>query len=377
MSRYQVARVLPGADREDQIERAFWLRHIRIGFVVFLGETFLVMAYLGVTPHGPHRSILWITVSAWCAFGVVGLLVAPRLASGRHRAQFSAFSTILSTFAVGFVAAFDGGVDSPIVFLLFLPVGYAALAFPPLVTATCGVATFATVALVAITDADIHMSWEDGVVLVGVLVGATVVSVTSAVNRTHREHHERLLSEQMAHLAAIDSLTGCAVHRVFHQRLEEEIAHSIRGHNALSLLMIDVDDFKSVNDTYGHLVGDHVLATVGGVLRTRTRSFELVGRLGGDEFAVLMPDTEPSAAVTAAERFRQESSKAVDVPVTFSVGITGLDPSTPTAERMLDDADFALYQVKHAGRDGVTVFHSGPSTSMDQSLPGMASAPQH
>ena len=155
----------------------------------------------------------------------------------------------------------------------------------------------------------------------------------------------------MTILASTDGLTGCAVHRVFHERLEEEIARSVRANRPLSLVMLDVDDFKTVNDTYGHLVGDSVLASIGEVLRAQTRSFELAGRLGGDEFAVLMPDTEPSAAFIAANRLRQESSKVVEVPVTLSIGVSGLDLSTPTAERMIDDADFALYQVKHAGRE--------------------------
>jgi diguanylate cyclase (GGDEF)-like protein len=130
--------------------------------------------------------------------------------------------------------------------------------------------------------------------------------------------------------------------------------------------MIDVDDFKGVNDTYGHLIGDHVLAAIGGVLRSQTRSFELVGRLGGDEFAVLMPETETSHAIVAGNRFRDESSRVVEVPVTLSIGVSGLDLSMPTAERMLDDADFALYQVKHGGRDGVTQHRPEKSLRTDQ-----------
>lgn len=81
----------------------------------------------------------------------------------------------------------------------------------------------------------------------------------------------------------------------------------------------------------------------------------MVGRLGGDEFAVLLPDTQPSEAAIVAERLRRKASEAVEVPVTLSIGVSGLDLTTPTAERILDDADFALYQVKHAGRDGVAV----------------------
>ena len=345
------------ADPSGEIHHAFWLRHMRIGFGVFLGESLVVMLYLATTPHGIHRPILKVVVVVWFLFAMAGLFAAPRLASRSSRASFSACWTIASILAVGVVAALDGGVDSPTLFLLFLPVGFAALAFTPVVTTACGLFTLATMAVVAITDGTIHLFPEDAFVLIGVLVGAAVLSVAASINRTHREDHERLLSQQVTLLASTDGLTGCAVHRVFHERLEEEIARSVRTNRPLSLVMLDVDDFKAVNDSYGHLVGDSVLASIGAVLRAQTRSFELSGRLGGDEFAVLMPDTEPSAAAVAANRFRQETAKAVEVPVTLSVGVSGFDPSTPTAERMLDDADFALYQVKRAGRDSVIVRH--------------------
>jgi two-component system cell cycle response regulator len=106
---------------------------------------------------------------------------------------------------------------------------------------------------------------------------------------------------------------------------------------------------------YGHVVGDRLLAAVGAVLRADVRSFDMVGRLGGDEFAVLLPDTEPAVAVTLAARIRRDLPGAVDVPVTISVGVSGLDRSVPTVEQMFDDADFALYEVKRTGRDAVAV----------------------
>ena len=346
-----------GAAPVGEIDRTFWLRHMRTGFGVFLGESLVVMLYLGTTSHGPHRFVLEIVVAIWFLFAMAGLLTAPFLASRHSRALFSACWTMASILAVGVVAALDGGVESPTLLLLFLPVGFAALAFAPVVTTACGLCALATTAVVAVTDASIRIP-EDAFVMVGVLVGATVLSVAASINRTHREDHERLLSQKVAIMASTDGLTGCAVHRVFHQRLEEEIARSLRTGRPLSLVMLDVDHFKAVNDTYGHLVGDSVLASIGAVLRSQTRSFELAGRLGGDEFAVLMPDTEPSDAVIAANRFRDESAKVVEVPVTLSVGVSGLDLSAPTAERLLDDADFALYQVKHAGRDSVIVRHS-------------------
>lgn len=338
-----------------EIQRAFWLRHIRIGFGVFLAETVMVLLYLLTTSHGPHRGVLEFIASGWFLIATTGLLASPKLAFARWRAAFAGSWTIASALAVGLAAALDGGADSPLLFLLFLPIGYAALAFTPKVTASCGAFALGTLGVVDLTDPEIRISIEVALVLASVLVGATVLSIAASINRTQRERHELLLSHQVAELAATDGLTQCSVRRVFHRRLEEEIGRSIRGNHPLSLLLIDVDDFKAVNDNYGHIVGDHVLASIGFVLRTQTRSFEMVGRLGGDEFGVLLPDTEPHAAAILAERLRRSASDVVEVPVTLSIGVSSLDMTTPTSERLLDDADFALYQVKHAGRNGVAV----------------------
>jgi diguanylate cyclase (GGDEF)-like protein len=139
----------------------------------------------------------------------------------------------------------------------------------------------------------------------------------------------------------------------------------MRHDRSLSLMMIDVDRFKSVNDTYGHVVGDRVLAAVGAVLRTDVRTFDMVGRLGGDEFAVVLPDTEPSDAVALAERIRRDLRGSVEVPVTISAGVSGLDRSVPTVEQMFDDADFALYEVKRTGRDAVAVRSPASSSRPD------------
>ncbi len=357
---------LPGVDPTTDIQRHFWLRHIRTGFGVLVGETFVVMAYLGFTPHGPHRPILWVVTSLWLVSAVISLLFAPHLAARHWRAHFSASWTILSAFAVAGVATLDGGIDSPIIFLLFLPIANAALAFKPRVAAGCGLATLASAGFVVAVDPDGRFSGNGALVLFGVLAGVSALSVAASLNRVERERRERILGEQVARLAATDGLTGCAIRRLFYERLEEEIARSLRHDHPLSLMLIDVDSFKAVNDTYGHLVGDRVLAAIGAALRTYSRSFDLVGRLGGDEFAVLMPDTRAAAAATLAERIRLEASAGLEIPVTLSIGVSDLDRSSPTVEHMFDDADFALYQVKRAGRDGVAVRPSRPALPQDQ-----------
>ncbi len=373
MSRLRVDTAGSAEDPGAEIQRVFWLRHMRTGFGVFIGETVLVMVYLALTPHGPHRAVLWLITAFWLVFGLSSLFLAPSLASRSWRVRFSATWTIVAALAVGGVASLDGGLASPVLYLLFLPIAFAALAFSPIVAGLCGLATLASAVLVAATDPDVKVASDGIVVLFAVLVGASVLAVAASVNRTHREHHEQLLAARIAVLAATDGLTGCSVHRVFHQRFEEEIARSMRHGHPLSLLIIDVDHFKSVNDTYGHLVGDHVLAAIGAVLRTHARSFDLVGRLGGDEFAVLMPDTQPSDAGALAKRICLEASSVLEVPVTLSIGVSGLDRSMPTAEHMRDEADFALYEVKGAGRDGVAV--RGAQTPLPRNRPAAEWAP--
>jgi len=342
------------------IRRVFWVRHIRTGFGVFLGETVMVAIYLAVTPAGPHRSVLHVIVATWAGFALAGLVLAPTLASGRRPERFSAAATVLSAVAVGCVAALDGGADSPTLYLLFLPPAFAALAFTPVVATACGVASLASAAFVVMIDAHVRVSHDAAILQFSVLIGAAGLAVAAAVNRGQRERNEQVLADEVALSAATDGLTGCAVHRVFYERLETEVARSVRHGHPLSLLMIDVDEFKKVNDTFGHVVGDKVLAALGSVLRAEVRSFDLAGRLGGDEFAVLLPDASASSALVLAERIRREAARVMEVPMTLSVGVSDLDPSAPTAEHLVDDADFALYQAKGAGRDGVAVRQGGP-----------------
>jgi diguanylate cyclase (GGDEF)-like protein len=346
------------ADRDAR--RSFWLTHMRIGFGVFLAETLVVMAYLGLTPDGPHRLALWVVVGSWLVFALVGIWLAPAIASKSWRATYSVTWTVLSSLAVGVVAVLDHGADSPVLVLLFLPLAYAAFMFTPKASVLCGLAALGSAATVALLHGGLPASQARGFVFSAVIAGASVLSVAASLNRTRIEDHERRLLATIADLAATDELTGCAVRRVFRQRFEEEVARSMRSDGPLSLMMIDVDRFKSVNDTYGHVVGDHVLATIGAVLRSDARAFDLAGRLGGDEFALLLPNTYPTGAVVTAERIRADVASALEIPVTLSVGVSGIDRASPSVEQMFDDADLALYEVKRGGRDAISVRPPSP-----------------
>ena len=350
-----------GADAQRAAWRAFWLTHIRIGFGIFLAETLVVIGYLALTPQGPHRSILWFVTVFWLLLALVGMTLAPIVASKPWCVVYSVTWTASSAFGVAIVAVLDGGMSSPILILLFLPLIYGTLMFTPRAAGICGGAALASLALVALIGGDVAGSTGRTFLLFASIAGASALTVAAAINRTHIEQHTAELQAALADMAATDELTGCAVRRLLRPRMEEEIARSVRTGSPLSLLMIDVDEFKSVNDTYGHVVGDHVLASLGAVLRRSARVYDLVSRIGGDEFALLLPDTDESGALLIAQRIRQDLPAAVEVPVTLSIGVSTLDRSEPSAEHLIDDADFALYQVKRSGRDAIATHLPGPS----------------
>lgn len=162
------------------------------------------------------------------------------------------------------------------------------------------------------------------------------------------------ISRRQAELATLDSLTGIYNRRTIldtADRLERSPEHSGR----LSILMVDVDHFKSINDNFGHAVGDEVLCRITQVLRTQIRSTDFVGRYGGEEFLVLMPDTGPEGALKVAEKLRAsiESDIREPQPVTISIGVATTLEGDASLDRTLSRADTALYAAKTAGRNRV------------------------
>jgi diguanylate cyclase (GGDEF)-like protein len=168
------------------------------------------------------------------------------------------------------------------------------------------------------------------------------------------------LREELRSRAETDPLTGAANRRRFHQALEIECLRFARNRLPLSVLMIDLDFFKDVNDRYGHPVGDTVLRTVAQLLLLSLRKTDLLARYGGEEFSVLLPDTPLSGAMVIAERVRhaidQKPIVADGCPlqVSISVGVAShADEGEASPELLLKKADLALYRAKALGRNRV------------------------
>jgi diguanylate cyclase (GGDEF)-like protein len=171
---------------------------------------------------------------------------------------------------------------------------------------------------------------------------------------------ERTLKEKAEVQARTDYLTGLFNRRHFFEMAENEPGRALRYHRPLSLLMIDIDHFKAINDTWGHDAGDEVLRNVALLIRSSVRDGDIVGRVGGEEFAVLLVETDLELALHVARRLcatvaesTTVSRSGLQLQVTISLGLSGLNGREITFETLLKEADLALYGAKKAGRNRV------------------------
>lgn len=167
------------------------------------------------------------------------------------------------------------------------------------------------------------------------------------------------LEEQLIELASVDALTGALNRRVFQEQVSRELAIHSRYDRHFSLLMIDIDHFKSINDSYGHATGDNVLCHIVKMIHGLLRESDIFGRLGGEEFAVAMPDCDKEDAIKTAERIRQaiakspiKTSEQNTCVVTISIGVASCPPFSDLT-KLLKHADQALYKAKQGGRNKV------------------------
>jgi len=207
---------------------------------------------------------------------------------------------------------------------------------------------------------------------------APVLREVRQLYERERTRNERL--EEAVHrlqtLSVTDPLTGLKNHGFFFDRLGEELERARRYDRPLSVVIADIDDFKAINDTYGHAAGDRVLRALGEAFRSRLREVDIACRIGGEEFGFALPETDESGAVQVAERLLA-SAGHLDVPeagfVTLSIGISVFPAHADNQEELVESADMALYQAKHEGKNCVRIAgRSLLTTEVTRTRPVMA-----
>lgn len=173
--------------------------------------------------------------------------------------------------------------------------------------------------------------------------------------------------------AFTDHLTGLANRRRFERQLDREVARTVRYGRPFCLLMLDIDQFKLVNDTHGHEAGDESLTRVGRILQEGTRGIDLAARIGGEEFGIILTETDLAGGVEVAERLRLAISSA-EIPVvrriTGSFGVAECPLHAKTARELYTAADNALYEAKREGRDRVSWSQAPANSKMAGSVHG-------
>jgi diguanylate cyclase (GGDEF)-like protein len=253
---------------------------------------------------------------------------------------------ILAVLGVG--VALSGGEDSPALPWLVLPVATAAARFRPQVVAV-GAALTAVVMCGVCFGVDAQAVLDDPRRLISaltLLVG--IAAITNMLTEGELEHRDR---------AVLDPLTGLLNRSSLDSRAVEIEQQARLTGGPVSLVLLDLDRFKRVNDTYGHERGDAVLRDVAYEIRKSLRSFELVYRIGGEEFLVLLPGVALPEAVEVAERMRRAVSEARpgDLDVTVSAGVAAGAGEAIRYAQLFREADHALLAAKRGGRDRVEV----------------------
>jgi diguanylate cyclase (GGDEF)-like protein len=182
-------------------------------------------------------------------------------------------------------------------------------------------------------------------------------------NQSSLSLQNALLHGELERLSVTDRLTELYNHGYFQQRLEEEIGRATRFNHTLSLIMLDIDDFKDFNDTYGHPRGDRVLQAVSAIIRGNLREMDVAARYGGEEFVLVLPETGIDGAAAVAERIREGveaygfvgGDDIAPVHRSISVGVASFPAHAGTPSQLIEAADKAMYVAKREGKNRVRI----------------------
>ena len=349
------AAVIGGMQRsssDDGVSTQTYDRIVRIVSWVFILTTSVIVAATGLWAETQPAILILLAFGGMFVVIIHDLLPADALGPAKFIVEGSVAITV-STMLV----ALTGGVASPFFFAFPLIVGGAALVVSPAITvALAAAASLGYVLAVLAGSAPGSLgpatSAAVGVNLIALILLAYVAMVIAREQRRTRDAAIRL--------STVDSLTGLFNRTFFFAALEREIARCARSGRGFCLLMMDLDELKSINDRLGHFHGDRVLRGVGEVIALGVRKIDTAARYGGDEFVVLLPETDPTGAFILAEKIRLGvGALPIELPgagnrPSLSIGVVSFPDDGRSADELIISADGAMYASKRAGKDRVT-----------------------
>jgi diguanylate cyclase (GGDEF)-like protein len=353
-SRISEAAVVSGLidDPVDPDARPAYDRVVRIVSWIFLMTTATIVAVTGLWPMTQAAILVLLAIAGMFVIVVHDLLPSDALGPGRFVVEGSVALT-----AATFLVALTGGVQSPFFFTFPLIVAGAALVVtsPVTVGLTVVAALGFLIGVLAGSPAGSMGPRAEAVIGVDLTALILLAYVAMVIAREQRRTRDAAIR-----LSTIDPLTGLFNRNFFFAAIEREITRSARSGRGFCLLMMDLDELKSVNDRFGHFHGDRVLHGVGEVVTSGVRRLDTAARYGGDEFVVLLPETDPTGAFVLAEKIRlgvrgmQLGLPPGSPQPSLSVGVVSFPDDGRTVDELMISADGAMYASKRAGKDRVT-----------------------
>ncbi len=282
------------------------------------------------------------------------------------------------TFATLLVVLTRGAL-SPFFFAYVLIAAGAALVLPPRLTLLVTASAVGGYLVGVLADPSVLPLDIPAQVGVSLNIAALVLLVYMAMVVAREQRRSR---DAAIRLSSIDSLTGLYNRAYFFAALDREIERSTRSKRGFSMLMLDLDGLKPINDLHGHFQGDRVLRGVGEVIRHRVRRIDTAARYGGDEFVVLLPETEPTGAYVLAEKIRSGvadlgiEAGARRIPTSLSIGAVNFPADGRSADELMIAADEAMYASKRRGKNRIVAYRGrGAAARRERIRPGTPGGP--
>ena len=320
---------------QDVSESRLRAASIEIGFWLTIVVCIASFGYAAVTWDQPNRPLLLaIFTVAFIAALVIKALPADAIVHSRFREAFFVTWSALDIALIGLVTGLDGGVTSPFATLWFLTLIFAAISYPfasMLVASVLNMLGFATVAVVA-GDPPVDYVWF---MLASLAFACGMCAWQANKHDVQREH--------LARVSRSDPLTSCLNRRGFEERFAAEVSDSARHGHPFALILLDLDQFKLVNDNHGHAAGDDLLCWVVESAQAVLRPVDAFGRLGGDEFAIVVPGAGERDGIALADRIREALAPRISV----TTGLACFPADGADRDELYQHADTELYASKH------------------------------